>query len=157
VREAVATMRKKRVLPSLLGLRSPGGALRLWLLAAGLALPSCGKGVAPPPVECVVDYGGEAHSVIVHPTLDPYRVSPLGLEDTFEFKAVYVARPAPEATLDFYVYYLTPRGPVIAEQTKYRPPFPRNSPTLNGNFTGAHHVYGPDGEELVYSCRWRSQ
>jgi len=129
----------------------------LWLLAAGLALAGCGKGSTPPPVECVIDYGGEAHTTIVHPTSDPYRISPLAIEDAFQFKAVYVAAPQALAALNFYVYYLTERGPVIAEQTKYRPPFPRNAPSLNGNFTGAHHVYGPDGEELVYTCRWRSQ
>jgi hypothetical protein len=152
-----ARMAERRVLPSSRDLRSKGRLGRRWLLASSLALTACGRHTGPPPLECVVDYGGQSHSLLVHATSDPYRVSPLELEDAFEFKAVYVAAPPAVAALNFYVYYLTERGPMIAEQTKYRPPFPRNAPSLNGNFTGSHHVYAPDGEELVYSCRWRSQ
>ena len=150
-------MAQQRVLPSARDLRSECGIGGAWLLTAGLSLTACGRHAAAPPLECVVDYGGESHSLVVHASADPYRVSPLKLEDAFEFKAVYVTAPPAVAALNFYVYYLTERGPVIAEQTKYRPPFPRNAPSVNGNFTGSHHVYGPDGEELVYSCRWRSQ
>jgi hypothetical protein len=69
---------------------------------------------------------------------------------------VYVAQPSNVAALNFYTYYVSDRGPVIVEQSKYRPPYPRNSAGSNGSFTGARYVYGPDGEELVYSCRWRS-
>ncbi|HEY4105871.1 MAG TPA: hypothetical protein VGM44_18350 [Polyangiaceae bacterium] len=129
----------------------------MWLLAASAAFSACAKAGAPPSLECVLDYGGEAHTVIVHPTSDPYRVQPTKIEDAFEFKAVYIAAPADVAGLDLYSYYLTERGSVIADETKYRPPFPCNAPSSDGNFTGAHHVYGPDGEELVYSCRWRSR
>jgi hypothetical protein len=154
------TMREKRVFPTAMHFGSHRGAAGSSLLVAVLTIigvPACARHGAPPPIECVVDYGGEAHKIVVHPTSDPYRVPPSKIEDAFQFKAVYVAAPAPEATLDFYAYYVTERGPVIAEQTKYRPPFPRNAPSVNGNFTGDHHVYGPDGEELIYSCRWRSQ
>jgi hypothetical protein len=153
-------MRAKRVFP----LRRHSAAqhrqtsrANAWLVAAGLALTQCARGSTPSPLECVVDYGGESHKEVVHPTNDPYRVPSLKLEEAFEFKAVYVAAPPAVAALNFYVYAVTEHGPVMVEQTKYLPPFPRNAPSLNGNFTGAHHVYGPDGEELVYSCRWRSQ
>ncbi len=126
-------------------------------LAALASLLGCAKASTPPPVECTLEYGGATQKTLVHPTTDPYRVPTIKIEDVFEFKAVYVAAPIDAAALAFYAYYTTERGPVIAEETKYRPPFPRNAPVVNGNFTGAHHVYAPDGEELVYSCRWRSQ
>jgi hypothetical protein len=120
-------------------------------------LAGCAKRAAPTPVECVIEYGGTAHLLTVSPTADPYRVAPLAIEDAFEFKAVYLAVPKVPRALGFYVYSLSERGPVLIEQTKYQAPFPRNAPSVNGTFTGSHHVYGPDGEELVYSCRFRSQ
>ena len=108
-------------------------------------------------MDCVIEYGGTTHLLSVSPTADPYRVAPLAIEDAFEFKAVYTAVPKVPRALGFYVYSLSERGPVLVEETKYQAPFPRNAPSVNGTFTGSHHVYGPDGEELVYSCRFRSQ
>jgi hypothetical protein len=131
-------------------------AVTLGLLATAPALIGCRHQPSPPLVECVLSYGGESHTTVVRPTSEPYRINALKIEDAFEFKAVYVALPANVAALNFYTYYVSERGPVIAEQTKYRPPFPKNSPGSNGNFTGTRYVYGPDGEELVYSCHWRS-
>jgi len=131
-------------------------ALVVSITALASAL-GCARATTPPPVECTIEYGGAAQKTLVRPTDDPYRVPTLKIEDAFEFKAAADAAPLDAAALAFYAYYTTDRGPVIAEETKYRPPFPRNAPSLNGNFTGTHHVYGPDGEELVYSCRWRSQ
>jgi hypothetical protein len=146
-------MREKRVLPAVLRWQH---GVALWLVAAGAALSGCKRASSPPAVECVLDYGGQSQTTVVRPTSEPYRVKALKIEDAFEFKAVYVAAPPALAALNFYAYYVSDRGPVIVEQTKYRPPFPRNSPSSNGNFTGAHHVYAPDGEELVYACSWRS-
>lgn len=122
-----------------------------------LLLAGCAKRAAPAPVDCAIEYGGATHLLTVVPTSDPYRVAPLAIEDAFAFKAVYTALPKVPRTLGFYVYSLTERGPVLIEQTKFQAPFPRNAPSVNGNFTGSHHVYGPDGEELIYSCRFRSQ
>ena len=93
--------------------------------------------------------------VLVPATTAPYRVLPHKVDDRFEFKAVYVTTPADVAVLDLYTYFVFDRGPVILEQTKYRPPFPRNSPGPGGTFTGDHYVYGPAGQELRYSCRWQ--
>lgn len=136
------------------GLRFPVAAR--WLPTVGLALLSCNKQNPPASVECVIDYWGESHTAILNATTDPYRVTPLKIDDAFEFKGVYVAAPAAEASLAFYAYYETENGPVIVEQTQYLPPFPGNTPTSNGSFTGTHHVYGAGGEELTYACHWRS-
>ena len=76
----------------------------------------------------------------VPPTSDPYRVAPLAIEDAFEFKAVYTALPKVPRTLGFYVYALGERGPVLVEQTKFQAPFPRNAPSVNGNFTGSRDL-----------------
>jgi len=131
---------------------STGLGLLMALISGG-----CAKRAAPTPVECVIEYGGVAHLLTVSPTSDPYRVAPLAIEDAFQFKAVYTAVPKVPRALGFYVYSLSERGPVLIEQTKYQAPFPRNAPSVNGTLTGSHHVYGPDGEELIYSCRFRSQ
>lgn len=150
---SLAMMGEKAVLP-------PGDACSgwvvLWLIATALALSGCGKTAGPPAVECVIDYGGESYTSIVRPTSDPYRVKPLKIGDAFEFKAVYVATPPAVAALSFYVYDAGERGPVLIEQTKYRPPLPRNSSSSSAGFTGIHYVYGLQGEELVYTCRRRS-
>jgi len=137
--------------------RSPSGpgcrAAERWLLGVGLALSACAQRHELRTVECVIDYGGQSHQALARATTDPYRVAPIKIEDAFEFKAVYVPAPAAEATLDFYVYDQTDRGPVLLEQTKFRPPFPENA-ARNGTLTGSHHVYAGGGEELVYACRW---
>jgi hypothetical protein len=130
--------------------------VKSWLLAAGLAVCGCEGGSRVQAAECVLDYGGESRTVVVEPTSDPYRVQPLNIDDVFEFKAVYVTAPADVAVLDLYTYHVSERGPVIIEQTKYRPPFPKNGPGAAGTFTGSHYVYGPNGAEFLYSCRWRT-
>jgi hypothetical protein len=135
---------------------SSGAAVNRCLLAAAVlaAVSGCRKAPSSPTVACTLQYGGQSWTTVVRATSDPYRVSPLKIEDAFEFKAVYVAAPADVAVLDLYTYFVLDKGPVILEQIKYRPPFPRNSSGSNGTFTGSHYVYGPDGEELRYSCRW---
>ena len=137
------------------GWRHSSSIASLCLLAAALASASgCRKAASPPPAVCTLQYGGQSWATVVRATSDPYRVQPLKIEDAFEFKAVYVAAPADVAVLDLYTYFVFDKGPVILEQVKYRPPFPRNSSGSNGTFTGSHYVYGPNGEELRYACRW---
>jgi hypothetical protein len=135
---------------------SSGAAVKVCLVAAALLTsgPGCRKAPSPKAVACTLQYGGQSWTTVVRATSDPYRVSPLEIADAFEFKAVYVAAPADVAVLDLYTYFVFDKGPVILEQSKYRPPFPKNSSGSNGTFTGSHYVYGPDGEELRYSCRW---
>lgn len=147
-------MTEKRAFPS--RLRSSVAAGRAWRLAAPFILFGCSKGATAPSVTCTLDYGGESQTVLVQATSDPYRVLPHKVDDRFEFKAVYVTLPADVAVLDLYTYFVFDRGPVILEQTKYRPPFPRNSAGPGGTFTGDHYVYGPAGQELRYSCRWQA-
>jgi hypothetical protein len=147
-------MREKRAFPSRLGSAVAARAARL--LAATLVLWGCSKGSSAPSAACTLDYGGESQTVLVQPTSDPYHVQPHRVDDRFEFKAVYVTTPADVAVLDLYTYFVFDRGPVILEQTKYRPPFPRNNAGPGGTFTGDHYVYGPAGQELRYSCRWQA-
>lgn len=104
----------------------------------------------------MIEYGGEAHVLSASPTADPYRVAPLRIEDAFEFKAVYTAVPKVPQTIAFYAYSQSDRGPLLIEETHYLAPFLHNAPSVNGTFTGSHHVYAADGRELVYSCRFRS-
>ena len=130
-------MTEKRVFPSPPLADTP---LKVWLLAALLALAltstGCRRASAPALVECVLDYGGQARTTVVRATTDPYRVKPVNVDDQFAFRAVYVTAPAAAAVLDLYTYYVTEKGPVIVEQTKYLPPFPKNSAALRGSFTG---------------------
>ena len=69
--------------------RHPAGGV---LLATSIVLSSCSRHSTSATVECNIDYWGKTHQAIVHPTTEPYRVSPLKIDEAFEFKAVYGQR-----------------------------------------------------------------
>jgi hypothetical protein len=121
-----------------------------------LWLSACATG-AHRSLTCTTLYGGEATSVSVAPTSDPYSVAPQQLGERFAWRAVYVTEPADQATLSIYAYALTDDHPTLIHEAKYQPPYPRGDNGTHG-FTGLQSVYeARNGGELQYWCAWGSR
>ena len=102
-------------------------------------------------VRCHIIYGGEDFTVDAAPTADPYRATGTKVGRYFEFKPVYVDRPATGQAIKVYVYGMTTGQPVLIHAATHSPPFSdrRGRP----GFTGFHAVYEPTkSSELQYWC-----
>ena len=123
------------------------------LLAGVVGCTGCLPVWADPTLQCQVTYAGTTEVVVATPTEDPYRASGVDIAGRFRFKPVLVGQGAQLQHLSIYVYWQTPRQPVLVQQAKYLPPYPPPGPDGRIALTGEQRLYaGPMERELVYQC-----
>lgn len=95
---------------------------------------------------CTLEMNGTTFNVDFTPQADPYTVKAVDIGEHFRFKAVVIGDAQRVEYIKTYVYYRTPRQPVLLHSAHYIAPQP-------GFVTGTHFVYSPKLErELKYAC-----
>jgi hypothetical protein len=119
----------------------------LWSLCALCANPAR----AAPQLSCQVTYAGTTHLVVVGPVTDPYTAPSVDIAGRFLFKPVMVGRAGQIERILIYTYLDALPHPVLIQQAKYLPPYPKTAKPWP--LTGQHALYaGPQERELQYSC-----
>ncbi len=122
------------------------------LLALGLML-ACGAATAST-ARCHVIYGGEHWTVDATPTDQPYLVEGKKIGKYFEFKLVFVDRPATGRSIKAYTYSTASGESILVHQATHRPPFAVRDDSFG--FTGLNYVYEPTkGSEFQYWCEYQ--
>ena len=104
-------------------------------------------------LDCQVTYAGVTHEVMAHAVTNPYNVPSVDIGGRFQFKPILVGQGAHVQRALLYVYFVTPRQPVLIQQAKYLPPFPALKDGQATNLTGEQRLYaGTQERELIYSC-----
>ncbi|MEP6908271.1 MAG: hypothetical protein ABI858_09865 [Pseudoxanthomonas sp.] len=120
------------------------------LLALSVMLAACGTANAST-AHCHLIYGGENSTVDATPTDQPYLVAGKRIGKYFEFKLVYVDRPATGAAIKIYTYSTVSGESVLLHQATYLPPFDSRNDAFG--FTGMNSVYEPSkSSEFQYWC-----
>ncbi len=104
-------------------------------------------------LECQVTYAGVTHEVAVQPVTNPYNVPSVDIGGRFQFKPILVGQGVHVQRALVYVYFVTPRQPVLIQQAKYLPPFLVLGGSQAIDLTGEQRLYvGTQERELIYTC-----
>ena len=123
------------------------------LLTSGLLAVPAQAGPVPPQLSCDVTYAGATQRVQARPVADPYGVPSVDIGGRFFFKAAMVQGPQAVERITLSVYVDTPSQPVLVQQARYLPPYPRGRGGRPADLTGEQRVYaGPLERELIYQC-----